>query len=60
MNKPKPPRPAKRAETDAKADAIAGRLRAQYDDVLAEPVPEDMLKLLEDLKGDDETGPGSG
>ena len=35
-----------------KVDRIATQLRQVYDEALRDPIPEDMLKLLDQLDGD--------
>ncbi|MEX2519687.1 MAG: NepR family anti-sigma factor [Paracoccaceae bacterium] len=43
------PKNAGRAEPDLAGDPLMGRLKSIYDEVSAEPLPNDLLQLLEKL-----------
>ena len=50
-----------KTEADAVGEAIGSRLKALYDEVADEPVPDRFLALLDQLAADDgKKGPGGG
>lgn len=51
-NAPKAPLP--RAASAGVNKYIAGQLKAMYDEVIAQPIPERLLRLLDCLEGDAE------